>query len=313
MHSATTDADHSPSLEERLQAALHGVAFGPPLRRGLLRITGKQRLDLLHRLSTQAVARLAPGEAVYAAFLDGKARVLAEGMVVARADDVLLDVDPAAAGPLVAHLRKYVLRDDVQVSGVDDELRVAPILGPHAEDTAKAHAGVVPAWPNPRRGAPAWDLVLPEGGWDYLRHTLRELGATEVSTGDLEVLRILAGIPRWGAEVDDGRLVMEAGLLAGAVSFDKGCYLGQEIVLRGTFRGQVQRGLVQVVLPRGAEPGAKLRAGEQEVGVVTSAADAPEGRVGLAYLRRAHWATGTRLATDGGEAVVRRVLVTEKE
>ena len=101
--------------------------------------------------------------------------------------------------------------------------------------------------------------------------------------------------------------------LLGAIAFDKGCYLGQEVVLRGTFRGQMQKGLVQLALPPGAGPGAVLRAGEQEVGVVTSAADTPEGRLGLGYLRRAHWKEGARLATTGGEAVVRRVLVTERD
>jgi folate-binding protein YgfZ len=308
------DLDHHASLAARLDAALHGAAFGPPLRRGLLRVTGKQRIGLLHRMSTQAVGNLAPGEATYAAFLDGKARVIAEGMIVVRPDDVLLDVDPDATGPLVAHLRKYVLRDDVQLSPVDDELRITPIVGPQAEAAARLHAEVVPEWRNTRRGAPAWDVLVPEGGWDYLRHTMRELGATELGAGDLEVLRILGGVARWGAEIDESRLVMETGIVASAVSFEKGCYLGQEIVLRGTFRGQVQRGLVQLVLPRDAGAGARLRAADgQEVGVVTSAADAPEGRVGLGYVRRAHWAPGTRLATDGGEAVVRRALVTEKE
>jgi hypothetical protein len=75
----------------------------------------------------------------------------------------------------------------------------------------------------------------------------------------------------------------------------------------------VQKGLVQLALPEGAGPGAPLRAGEQDVGVVTSAAETPEGRVGLGYVRRAHWREGARLATAGGEAVVRRVLVTERD
>ena len=81
------------------------------------------------------------------------------------------------------------------------------------------------------------------------------------------------------------------------------------MVLRATARGHLQRGLVQLVLPAGAGPGTPLSAGGQEVGVVTSAADTPEGRLGLGYLRRAHWKAGERVATPAGEAVVRRVLV----
>jgi hypothetical protein len=104
---------------------------------------------------------------------------------------------------------------------------------------------------------------------------------------------------------------MEAGLTRAAISFTKGCYLGQEIVLRATVRGHLQRGLVQLSLPAGAGPGTPLLAAGAEVGAVTSAADTPEGRVGLGYLRRAHWREGERLSTPAGEAVVRRVVVEE--
>jgi tRNA-modifying protein YgfZ len=106
---------------------------------------------------------------------------------------------------------------------------------------------------------------------------------------------------------------MEAGLTRAAISFSKGCYIGQEIVVRATARGQLQRGLVQLALPPGAGPGTKLVAGGAEVGVVTSAVETPEGRVGLGYLRRAHWAVGTRVAAGEGEAVVRKALAAEPE
>ena len=102
---------------------------------------------------------------------------------------------------------------------------------------------------------------------------------------------------------------MEAGLTRAAISFTKGCYTGQEVVLRATARGHLQRGLVQLVLPPGAGPGTPLAAAGQEVGLVTSAADTPEGRIGLGYLRRAHWREGERVTAGGGEATVRRVLV----
>jgi len=301
------------SLAQRLEAALSGAAFGPPVARGLIRLTGRQRLAFLHRMSTQQVSSLQPGDSARLAFLDAKAKVLGEGTVVVREDETLLDVDAAALPELLAHLRRYVLRDDVKLEPLDAEQRVVTLLGPRAADAARALAERHMAWPSVGYGVPAWDAVVPLAGWEELRRTLGAALAVELTADDLEVLRILAGVPRWGAEVDPTRLVMETGLTGTAVSFEKGCYLGQEIVLRGTFRGQIQRGLVQLDLPAGAGPGARLRAGEAEVGVVTSAAEAPTGRVGLGYLRRAHWTTGTRLATDGGEAVVRRVLVTEKD
>ncbi len=104
---------------------------------------------------------------------------------------------------------------------------------------------------------------------------------------------------------------MEAGLTRGAIHFGKGCYIGQEVVVRATVRGHLQKGLVQLSLPPGAAPGARLTAAGAEVGWVTSAAETTRGRIGLGYVRRAHWKEGERLATDGGEAVVRRVIVTE--
>jgi folate-binding protein YgfZ len=301
-----------PSVADRLDAARDGAAVGPALVRGVLRFSGTKRLDFLNRMSSQKLAGIAPGAAIHAAFLDGRGRVVGEGMVVVGEDDVLLDVDPAAAPALKSHLAKYVLRDDVKIADPDPELRVVPVLGPRGAELAR-RAAALRSWPNARRGAVAQDLLVRAADADDVRRALVEAGAVALDEGDLEILRVEAGVPRWGAEIDDARLVMEAALTGSAVSFDKGCYLGQEIVLRGTFRGQIQRGLVQLELPAGAGPGAKLRADEQEVGVVTSAADAPGGRVGLGYLRRAQWAPGTRLATEGGEAVVRRVLVVEKD
>ena len=104
---------------------------------------------------------------------------------------------------------------------------------------------------------------------------------------------------------------MEAALTRDAIHFQKGCYLGQEVVLRATVRGQIQKGLVLLDLPSGAGPGTPLTVGEKEVGRVTSAAETSQGRLGLGYLRRAHWREGERLGTPAGEAVVRRVMVHE--
>ncbi|GEJ58819.1 CAF17-like 4Fe-4S cluster assembly/insertion protein YgfZ [Anaeromyxobacter diazotrophicus] len=301
------------SLADRLAAARSGAAVGPALARGLLRLTGRQRLEFVHRLSTQSVKALQPGAVAHLAFLDGKAHVIGDALLAVRPGDLLLEVEPEVAEPLRAHLARYVLRDDVKLEDLSAALRVVPALGPEGVALARARAPQVAAFEHPRRGAPALDVALPAAEAEGLREALVAAGATPLGAEDLEVLRVLGGVPRQGADIDPARLVMEAALTASAVAFDKGCYLGQEIVLRGTFRGQIQRGLVQLALPAGAGPGAALRAGGQEVGAVTSAVETPEGRVGLGYLRRAHWNEGERLETEGGEAVVRRVLVAERE
>jgi folate-binding protein YgfZ len=301
------------TLFEKLAAAREAVAVGPVDSPGVLRVTGKDRQDFIHRMCTQKVNGVAPGEAVHATFLTAKGHVLAEGMVFLRAEDVLLVVHPRSAEPLRAHLAKYVIMDEVEIEDASSAWRLVPLLGPGASDLARRDAPSAPTFADPRRGAPALSLLVAPGEAEALRAKLEAAGATPLEEEALEVLRILGGAARFGADVDEGRLPMEAGLVASAVRFDKGCYLGQEVVLRGTFRGQVQKGLVQLSLPPAAGPGAKLSAGGKDVGVVTSAAETPEGRVGLGYLRRAHWKEGERLATEGGEAVVRRVLVQERD
>ena len=304
------------TLAERLEAARSGAAVGPAGRAGLLALTGKKRLDFLHRLSTQRVNGLVPGAVAHIAFLQVKGHLVADALLAVREEEALLLLDASWAEPLRAHLARYVMMDDVRIEDRSAGRAAVLALGPRGVALGRERAAAVPgavALDHPRAGAPALAVLLPEGEAEGFRAALREAGAVEVSAEDVEALRVAAGLPRAGAELDERRLPMEAGIVATAVSFDKGCYLGQEVVLRGTFRGAVQRGLVQLELPAGAGPGLALRAGDEEVGAVTSAADLPEGRLGLGYLRRAHWAPGTRLATDAGEAVVRRALAADQE
>jgi folate-binding protein YgfZ len=155
------------------------------------------------------------------------------------------------------------------------------------------------------------EVVAPAEGLTRIREALVAAGAEPLDAEELEVLRIEEGIPRFGADMDAERLPMEAALTRDAIHFQKGCYLGQEVVLRATVRGHIQKGLVQLELPPGAGPGAALTVGDKEVGRVTSAADTPRGRLGLGYLRRAHWREGERVTTPAGDAVVRRVIVHE--
>jgi len=294
----------------QLRAARTQAAVGPVLAPAFLRFSGKDARSYLHRMSTQDLARLAPGTSAYTAFLNAKGHLLAEGHVLAREDDLLVALDPAAAADARAHLERFVIMDDVVIEPVPD-LRALPVLGPEGPSRVERRAEGALRVPNERRGAPALELWLPAAGAEALCAALAADGLPELGQDALEALRILGGVARFGAEVggDAGRLPMEAGLTRAAISFTKGCYLGQEIVVRATVRGQLQRGLVQLALPPDAGPGTPLLAAGAEVGRVTSAAETPEGRIGLGYLRRAHWREGERLAAAGGEAVVRRVLV----
>lgn len=297
-----------------LDVARAGLAVGPVQRRALLRATGKDARDYLHRMSTQAVNGLAPGQTCYAAFLEAKGHLLGEGHLLGLEDGVLLDLDPLALDAVKGPLERFVIMDEVAFEDLSATHAVVPLLGPGAEAAAAAlPGGEGLSHGNGRRGAPGLDLVRPVDGAEAARAALVAAGAAPLEDEALQALRILGGFARFGADMDATRLPMEAGLTRSAIAFDKGCYTGQEVVLRATQRGQIQRGLVQLALPAGAEPGARLLAGGAEVGWVTSAAGTPEGRVGLGYLKRAHWVPGLPLEVAGaeGQAVVRRVLVEE--
>jgi len=292
----------------QLRAARRGAAVGPLLAPAFLRLSGKDARSYLHRMSTQDLERLAPGQSAYAAFLSARGRLLADAHVLVREEEVLLAVEPAVAPDLRRHLEAYVIMDEVAVAD-GPRLGVLPVLGPEGPARADGRAPGAPRVPNGRRGVPAVDLWLEPAAGEALRAALEADGLPALGEEELEALRIAGGAARLGADVDGSRLPMEAGLTRAAISFTKGCYIGQEVVVRATARGHLQRGLVQLALPAGAGPGTPLLAGEAEVGAVTSAAETPEGRVGLGWLRRAHWREGERLRAGDGEAVVTRVVV----
>ncbi|WP_242360248.1 folate-binding protein YgfZ [Anaeromyxobacter sp. SG17] len=301
------------TLSEKLRAARETWAVGPVEARALVRATGKDAKDYLHRMSTQDLNRLRPGESAYSTFLNAKGHLLAEGHVLAQEEGLLLDLAPQALPDALAHLERLVIMDEVVFEDLSSALRVVPVLGPEAARRVEGRAPGAQRLAHDRRGTPGVDVILPPQEAEALRAELVAEGAVALEDSDLEALRILGGVPRFGADVDSTRLPMEAGLTRAAISFTKGCYIGQEVVLRATARGHLQRGLVQLALPAGAGPGTRLTAAGQEVGVVTSAADTPEGRIGLGYLRRAHWKCGAVVDAGGEPATVRRVLVEEPE
>ena len=295
---------------EQLAATRTGAALGPVLAPAFLRFSGRDARDYLHRMCTQDLSALSPGAAAYAAFLDSRGRLLGEGHLLCEEGGLLLAVEAAAGEGLRAHLERFVVADEVAVEAVPG-LAALPLLGPRARSRLGGRAAGARRVESGRRGAPCLELWLPTAEAEPLRAALADEGWEALDEEALEALRIAGGAPRFGPELGPGHLLVEAGLNRAAISFTKGCYVGQEVVVRATVRGQLQRGLALLALPPRAEPGTPLLAGGAEVGQVTSAATTPEGRVGLAYLRRAHWREGERLEAAGGEAVVTRVVVEE--
>jgi len=241
----------------------------------LIWVDGPDAASFLQGLLTNDVATLDPGGSCPALILDNKGHIRG-AMRVARtgAEAFTLVTGPGDGETLTALLHEYHFSEDVDVIG-PERFAAVTLLGPVPASIAGADlvvAGDVPG---------TMDAIGVDAG-----AIVAELGATAESPDHLEVLRIEAGVPRFGIDFTAANLVQEAGLETTAVSFDKGCYLGQETVARIAYRGRVNRRLRGLVLPGPAAPGSAVRHGGREVGVVTSTAVSRRvGPIAMAMIR----------------------------
>jgi folate-binding protein YgfZ len=285
--------------------------------RGKLSIGGEEAAEYLQGQLTNEIEALAPGEGCYAALLDRKGHMQADMRVLRLADaEIWVDTEAEALERVRRHLETYKVGRDVTVEDLTKERAILSLIGPGSGPTAGM------AGPAEHRceetsvqgirclllGTPdGLDLIVGAEHATPLRQALRDAGAAEVSEEAVEILRIEAGIPRFGAEMDAGTMPAEAGIVERAVSFEKGCYIGQETVARLHYRGKPNRQLRGLLLDAPIAPGASLRLGEKEVGRVGSSCVSPvHGPIGLAILRR-EAAPGDRLAT-GEDGVTARVV-----
>ena len=271
----------------------------------LLRVTGRDRVSFLHRLLTCDVAGLRTGGATRGLLLTPKGRVVALFDLAVLEDRIEMAAPPAARPALRDGLAKFVISDDVVLEDRAGKDGLLSLVGPRAA-AAAARLASVPATilgGRSRAGLPAVDLLARAEDMAALREAaaaaVRSEGGALLGTGDLEVLRVENGVPALGAEATLETLPQECGL-EDAVSFTKGCFLGQEPVARLRTQGHTNRGLAGLLLDAGApvpRPGAAVLAGGKEAGAVTSAVLSPAlGRpVALAILRNEHAAAGTAL------------------
>ena len=296
--------------------------------RGRLRLTGRDRQSFLQGMVTNDVAALAPGRGCYALMLDATGHVLSDLRVLCAESHLLLDVEPGMAAFVAETLEKYLIMEKCRIADVTAETAQFFVGGAHAPRVL-AHLGIAGAedWTEGQNepvgtegGMEAlaaatrlvsgfgFDLYVPAEGKPDLFEELRASGATEITGAALEALRIEAGVPRYGADIDPKVLAPETGQQARAISYRKGCYIGQEIVARIDARGHTNRTLAGFLLDGDAlpEPGATVLEAGKEVGRVTSAAVSPTlGRaIALGYLRREHAAPGTEVVVAGRPAAV---------
>jgi tRNA-modifying protein YgfZ len=297
------------------EALREGAALIDLRGRGRIVAKGEDRKRLLHAMTTNHIEQLTPGQGAYAFFLTAQGRIIADAIVLCREEDLLLLLEAGTRELVYQHLDKYIIADDVTLRDVTDELAEAAVEGPGARDWLLQQGAPAPeepfswaAWADAIvirasvTGAPGWRIVAPAAHLDSL---LSALPAADFEA--VEAVRLEHAHPRYGADITDRNLVQETGQMH-AVSFSKGCYLGQEIVERVRSRGQVNKLLtpLRIRLETAPTPGTQILAGEKVAGEITSAAWSPaEGCVrALSYLRADALRGASELSASGGRAEV---------
>jgi folate-binding protein YgfZ len=293
--------------------------------RGRICLTGADRVRFLHGQVTNDIKQLAFGQGCYAALVTAKGRMQSDLNVYYLAEELLLDFEPGFARTVTERLEHYIVADDVQVVDVAPHYGLLSVQGPQAASVFK-ELGWFAALPpktcdfsqtvdptlgelylsrQPRSGTEGFDLFVPTSGFgvafEKLTATVQSVGGRLCGWRALETSRIEAGIPRFGADMDESNLPQECGIENRAVSYNKGCYIGQEVLNRVHTMGHVNRELRGLALAEGLESlpqkGDKLLQGEREFGFVTSSVHSPRwGRdIALGYVRREMSKTGTQL------------------
>ncbi len=282
-------------------------------------LSGRDRLSLLQRMSTNELEGLAEGEARPTVLTTPVARMVDLLWVLNLGERMLMLTSPGQAAAVRRWLSGYIFfNDDVRLEDAGEELGQLGVYGPEAArrmaalapgsaSLAAGHSlrrdGLVILRGRPLAGD-GFTLIGSPEGLAGASETLVTGGAVRASEDTYQVLRIEAGMPYIGHEISGEYIPLEAGLWE-AVSFSKGCYTGQEIIARMESRGKLAKTLVGLKLGAPAGPGAEVFSGEVRVGLVSSAVVSPaSGPIALAFVKPQFAELGTRLWVEGAEAKV---------
>ena len=266
--------------------------------RGKLIVSGTEAADYLQGQLTNDVEALEPGDGLYAALLDRKGHMQADMRVlrVGEGPDLWLDLEPEGLEAARRHLQMYKIGREVEVADATAEWSLFSLIGPRSVEIAGTAAlpenacetaAIAGAECLAVGTASGIDLFVPLAEQGRVRDALLAAGAVEVSPEAAEILRIAPVRRRFGAEMETRTMPAEAGIVEDAVSFTKGCYIGQETVARLHYKGKPNRHLRGLRLSAPTEVGSPVRLGEKEVGTLGGAAISPAlGPIGLAILRR---------------------------
>ena len=283
-----------------------------PLERGKLRLEGGDRVRFLEGMVSNEVSSLGPGETCYATVLNRKGRILSDLVVLALEDALLLDTAAGRAATVAEALDRHLIADDVKIEDLSTRWGHIAIEGPGAAELLSERELPCPA-PGRFVVVSRGDSLIAVGGGSLtcegvqwlgpsgpIAELAKELSPRPLSADHVEVLRIEAFLPRYGADMTERCFPSEARLEERAVSHTKGCYIGQEIVARIHSRGAVNRFLCKIRTEAPVSPGDEIRVGSTPVGTITSAASsAATGPVALGYVRKAESEPGTALDVGG--------------
>jgi folate-binding protein YgfZ len=291
--------------------------------RGRICLTGGDRKRFLHGQVTNDVNALKPGQGCYAALVNAKGKMVSDCYIYMLEEEILLDFEPGFSAAVQERLEKYIIADDVALAPVESNYGLLTVQGPRAHEALTASGlqlppaenlafvtqqhpehGEICTMNNPRSGAPGFDLFLPanalESTAEKLIQAVRSLNGSPCGWEAFETARIEAGVPRFPVDMDESNLPPETGIENRAISYNKGCYIGQEIIARIRTYGQVAKHLEILWLAPETEAlpakGDKLFSGEKEAGYITSAIRSPrwERPIALGYVRREFNEPGNR-------------------
>ena len=319
-----TDFRGASSIEDAYRAANEAVGLVDRSSVGRLQVIGEDALDLLDRLSTNHLQDLAPGRGLHTVLTTNKGRIVDLLFVLARGDDLLVFTGRETRQKVAEWIDFYTFTEDVSVEDVTDATAMLSLVGPKAAALFEELSGLNGIQPYESASVaiggvdstavrtdflrlPSYDLVLPPDGVDAVRQTLLAAGEShgmaEVDPATLDLVRIEQGVPAHGKELTEDANPLEAGLID-HISFNKGCYIGQEVVARLNTYDKVQRTLVGLSwdVAVKADAGAEVLADGKKVGILTSAAVSSrlERSLGLGLVKNSHAEPGNRLSIAGG-------------
>jgi aminomethyltransferase len=294
--------------------------------RAKISIRGADRTRWLNGMITNNIRDLGPGRGVYAFLLNSQGHILGDLCAYNRGEALMLDTDQAQLAKLLATFDHYIIMDDVEVEDMSDKLTALGVSGPKSQTVLQTAGFALPAaeglqsfdiqWQGlsvtvVRGDNPAvesWELWLDPAQAELVRQAILAAGAKPVGSEALDLLRIAAGIPRYGQDIRERDLPQETGQQR-ALHFSKGCYIGQEIVERIRSRGAVHRTFTGFRVREGLPtPGATIQCEGKEVGEITSSASLPgsagEMLVALGYLRREAALPGKKLSAGGSQLAI---------